>query len=169
MHIGRRNWNIPSKLAILLFPALFMLFPKIEQLANFSIRPGPNSSTIFTVSLPSAPDQPFFNAQVQPVSLLSSLSVPFSTSILGKYYAVMQPPLPENPSSEQPEEVGTNKWANLIPVLKGNIKVVKLVAGSEEGAIGDGVHFPKVKPWSVATEMNDLSLDFGVPTWFDEV
>jgi len=81
----------------------------------------------------------------------------------------MQPPLLENPSSEQPEEVGTNKWANLIPVLKGNIKVVKLVAGSEEGAIGDGVHFPKVKPWSVAAEMNDLNLDFGVPTWFDEV
>jgi len=80
----------------------------------------------------------------------------------------MQPPLLENPSSEQPEEVGTNKWANLIPVLKGSMKIVKLVAGSE-GAMGDGVHFPKVKPWSVVTEMNDLTLDFGISTWFDEV
>jgi len=41
--------------------------------------------------------------------------------------------------------------------------------GVRRGAMGDGVHFPKVKPWSVATEMNDLSLDFGVPTLFDEV
>jgi len=79
----------------------------------------------------------------------------------------MQPPLPKNPSSEYPEEVGTDKWASLIPVLKGNTTVVKLVVGS--GTVGDGVHFPKVKPWSVGIEMNDLDLDFGVPTWFDEV
>jgi len=81
----------------------------------------------------------------------------------------MQPPLPKNPSSEHPEEIGTDKWASLTPILKGNLKVVKWVAGSEEGIISDGVEFPKMKPWSVGIEMDDLDLDFGVPTWFDEV
>lgn len=78
----------------------------------------------------------------------------------------MQPPLPQG---EKPEEVGTDKWAALTPVLKGSVKVVTLVPGFEDKSVGDGVSFPKVKPWSIACVMEHADLDFGVPTCFDEV
>lgn len=81
----------------------------------------------------------------------------------------MQPPLPKNPSPEHPEEVGTSKWAATAPTLKGYVKAAKLVAGFDEGAVGDGIDFPKVKPQSIGVAMSDVDIDFGVPEWFDEV
>lgn len=145
---GRRNWNIP------------------KQVANFSYRSGPDGTTLFSVSLPSNPDKPFFSASIKPIPLLSSLSIPTSTTILGKYYSLMQPPLPRG---ENPEEVATDKWAGLTPVIKGWTKVVKVVPGFEDGSVGDGESFPKVKPWSVGSVMEGIDMDFGVSTWYEKV
>lgn len=78
----------------------------------------------------------------------------------------MQPPLPQG---ENPEEVSTTKWAALTPVLKGNTRVVKLVPGFDDGSVGDGVSFPKVKPWSVGSVMENLNLDFGVPKLTEKI
>ncbi|KAF9445545.1 hypothetical protein P691DRAFT_675398 [Macrolepiota fuliginosa MF-IS2] len=145
---GRRNWNIP------------------KQVANFDYRPGPDGTTTFSVTLPGPGSTPFFKASIRPIPLLSSLSIPFSTTILGSYFSLMQPPLPKG---ENPEEVSTDKWAALTPVMKGNTRVVKLIPGFEDGSVGDGVGFPKVKPWSIASVMEGLDLDFGVPKLFEEV
>lgn len=78
----------------------------------------------------------------------------------------MQPPLPQGVKSE---EVGTDKWAELVPIMGGKVKVVKMVPGFEDGSVGNGVDFPKVKPWATASMMQDVYLDFGIPTWFDTV
>ncbi|KXN92137.1 hypothetical protein AN958_09229 [Leucoagaricus sp. SymC.cos] len=144
---GRRNWNIP------------------KQVANFDYKPGPNGTTLFGVTLPGS-STPFFKASIKPIPLLSSVSVSFSTTMLGRWYSLMQPPLP---SGEKPEEVATDKWAAVTPVLKGKTKVMRFVPGFEDGSVGDGVAFPRVRPWKVASVIQDGELDFAVPTWYDKV
>lgn len=147
---GRRNWSLP------------------KQVANFSYRPGPYDTTLFSVSLPSSPDKPFFSASIKPIPLLSSVSILISTTILGKWFSFMQPPLPQG-SPENPEEVGTERWAAFTPTMRGKNRLVGVVPGFEDGTIGDGISFPKVKPRSVGAVAADLDIDVGVPVLFDNV
>lgn len=157
---GRRNWNIP------------------KQVANFSYTSGPDDTFRFTVSNPTTSNTtttptPFFSASAKPllgIPLLSSLPIPFSTSLLGNYFSLMQPPLPPNPNiSAHPEEIGTDKWAALTPVLKGGATAISVIPGFEDGSVGDGVGFPKVKPLGVGGMIEGLELDFGVSEFFDSV
>ncbi|KAF7360541.1 hypothetical protein MVEN_00785200 [Mycena venus] len=144
---GRKNWNIP------------------KRIANFSIKPGSSSgATDISVSLPGA-SAPFFKASIKPITILSSLSVRASTSLLGSYFGLMQPPLPAGP---EPEEIATTQWAALLPVLKGSASFRKLVP-ELDGKIGDGKGFPAVVPWSVGFTMENLDMDFGVSTTYDTV
>jgi len=143
---GRKNWNIP------------------KQVASFDIKTRSSGATDISVSLPGALS-PFFKASVHSIPVLSSLSIPTSTSLLGKYFGLMQPPLPAGPESE---EVATTQWASLTPVLKGSASLRKLVP-ELDGKVGDGAGFPAVVPWSIGFTMENLDMEFGVATMHDGV
>lgn len=100
---------------------------------------------------------------VKPISLVSSLSVPFSTKILGQYFTLNQPPFP---AGDEPEEVSTSQWAALTPVMRGSTHLARLVP-LMDGKVGDGVGFPAVVPYSVGVVMENLDLEFGVSTFRD--
>ncbi|CAK5274820.1 unnamed protein product [Mycena citricolor] len=133
---GRRNWNIP------------------KLTADFVIDTSADGSTDIAVSQPGC-TTPFFQATVRPIPVLSSLSIPSSTAILGQLLNLMQPPLP---AGKNPEDVGTEQWANLTPALRGSLSVRKLIPVK----IGDGASYPQVKPWSLALVTDNLELDFGL-------
>ncbi|KAJ6612707.1 hypothetical protein B0H10DRAFT_2051590 [Mycena sp. CBHHK59/15] len=142
---GRKNWNIP------------------KQVASFDIKTESDGRTDITVSHPGAP-APFFKVSIRSIPVLSALSVPTSTSIFGKFTLLVQPPLP---AGDEPEEVCTSaQWATLVPALKGSASLRKLTPGLD-GKIGDGVWFPAVVPWSVGLTMENLDMEFGIPTWYD--
>ncbi|KAJ7512838.1 hypothetical protein B0H11DRAFT_2213395 [Mycena galericulata] len=143
---GRKNWNIP------------------KQVANFEIHTTPRGITEISVSHPGA-STPFFKASVKAIPVISSLSIPSSTAILGNYFSLMQPPLP---AGEQSEELATSQWAHLIPVLKGSTSLRKMEPGLA-GKVGDGVGFPAVAPWSIAVSMENLDMEFGIPTLQDTI
>ncbi|KAJ7634945.1 hypothetical protein FB45DRAFT_478174 [Roridomyces roridus] len=144
---GRKNWNIP------------------KQVANFEINTSSDGTTNISVSHTGS-STPFFQASVQPITLLSSLAIRSSTSILGSYFSLMQPPLP---AGTEPEVVETTEWASLTPVLRGATSLRKATPGLSSGKVGDGLGFPAVAPWSVAFLMEDLDIEFGVPTMQKEI
>ncbi|KAJ7126190.1 hypothetical protein C8R44DRAFT_781303 [Mycena epipterygia] len=143
---GRKNWNIP------------------KQVANFDITTTSDGTTNISVSHPGS-STPFFKASVNSIPVLSSLSIPSNTSIVGKFFMLMQPPLP---AGETPEEISTGQWAALTPVIKGSTSIRKLTPGLA-GKIGDGAGFPAVAPWSIAFSVENLAMEFGVPTLQDAV
>ncbi|KAF5317699.1 hypothetical protein D9619_012643 [Psilocybe cf. subviscida] len=143
---GRRNWNIP------------------KQVANFQWSESSSGKTV-SVFHPGE-TTPFFKATIQSIPLVSAISCPTSTGILGKWCTVFQPPIP---ASSAPEEVGTDKWAALLPVLKGNARIVKVVGALEGGKFGDGKGFPDVMPWSTGMCLENATIDFGNPTIYDSV
>jgi hypothetical protein len=136
-----------------------------EHVAKFDYKSGSDGTTTFSVTLPDA-TEPFFKASIKPIPIVSRLSIPSTSKLLGQYFSLMQPPLPRG---EKSEEVGTDKWAGLIPVVSGKAKVVKMVPGFEDGSVGNGVDFPKVRPWGTASMMQQVDVDFGIPTWSDTV
>ncbi|KAJ7754591.1 hypothetical protein B0H16DRAFT_1722771 [Mycena metata] len=143
---GRKNWNIP------------------KQVANFDIKTGSDGTTEISVTQPNG-SSPFFKASIKSIPILSLLSVPSNTSIFGSYYTLIQPPLP---AGENPEDVATHQWASLIPTLSGSTAFRKLVPGLG-GKVGDGAGFPAIVPWSIGFVMDNLALDFGIPTTYDTV
>ncbi|KAF8882445.1 hypothetical protein BD779DRAFT_1543337 [Infundibulicybe gibba] len=144
---GRINWNIP------------------KQVADFDFKPGTDGvSMSFAVRHPGS-TTPFFQATLKPIALVSSLGIPFSTTILGKFFSLVQPPLP---AGDKPEEVATNKWAALTPIMKGNVYLGRVTPGID-GKVGDGAGFPAVTPWSICVCMDNVDLDFGIPDIFDSL
>ncbi|KAK7044534.1 hypothetical protein R3P38DRAFT_3176784 [Favolaschia claudopus] len=144
---GRRNWNTP------------------KHLAKFDIKTNPSDGSVdISVSHPNAAS-PFFQASVQRVLGLSALSIPTSTSFLGQYFSLMQPPLPVG---TDPEEVATEQWAYLTPILKGSASVRKLIP-KMNNRIGDGVGFPALIPWTWGFAMDRVEMDFGRATMYDAV
>ncbi|KAF7325784.1 hypothetical protein MKEN_00428900 [Mycena kentingensis (nom. inval.)] len=148
---GRRNWNIP------------------KHVANFSITTDASGTTSISVTQPGA-SEPFFRASTTRISILSALALPTSTTLLGSYYSLMQPPLPAGPN---PEDAGTDKWAYLIPVLRGKTSLVRAVPELEgpsgKKALGDGKGCPALVPWSTAVFMDEINMDFGESTFYDAV
>ncbi|KAJ6588678.1 hypothetical protein B0H19DRAFT_1205969 [Mycena capillaripes] len=143
---GRKNWNIP------------------KHIAGFDITTRSDGVTDISVGLPGA-SSPFFKASFKPITILSSLAIPTSTTLLKNFFALMQPPLP---AGEESEEVATDQWAALTPVLKGSTSLRTLVPGLN-GKVGDGIGFPAVVPWSIGFAMENLKMDFGVPTMHDAI
>ncbi|KAF8649151.1 hypothetical protein AX16_005949 [Volvariella volvacea WC 439] len=157
---GRRNWNIP------------------KQVADFNVQTGADGITHISVSQPTQlsplsssspppPSPPFFKAIVTPITLISKISIPMSTSPLGSYLALIQPPLP---SGSKPEEVGTQEqgqgqgqgWAEVTPVQKGKAHVVYVSGEMEDGKVGDGMSFPAVVPWSMGVCVENFEMLCGV-------
>ncbi|TFK38138.1 hypothetical protein BDQ12DRAFT_723499 [Crucibulum laeve] len=139
---GRRNWNIP------------------KQVANFDYTPAANGVMNFSVTLPGS-STPFFKASIKHIPLLSLLSLPSTNDGV-----LIQPPLP---AGDKPEEVSTKQWTMLHSIMKGSVRLVRVLPGFEDGKVGDGVSFPAVQPWGVGTSMQRLDLDFGVSTFFDSL
>lgn len=137
----------------------------VEHVAKFDYKPGPDGTTTFSVTQPDA-TEPFFKASIRPIPIISRLSIPSTSKLLGQYFSLMQPPLPPGETSE---EVATNKWAGLTPIMSGQTSIVKMVPGFEDGTVGNGVDFPKVRPWSTASMMQHVILDFGIPTLSDTI
>ncbi|KAJ7185428.1 hypothetical protein C8R46DRAFT_1207589 [Mycena filopes] len=143
---GRKNWNIP------------------KLRADFDIKTNPDGTTDISVTHPNT-SSPFFKASVKPIPVLSSISIPSSSWIMGKYYGLMQPPLP---AGENPEEVATHQWISLIPSLVGSTSFRKLLPGLD-GKVGDGVGFPAIVPWSLGFAVDNAVLEFGIPATHDTV
>ncbi|PBK59780.1 hypothetical protein ARMSODRAFT_966594 [Armillaria solidipes] len=149
MENGRRNWNIP------------------KQVASFSFTEDPATAVwSLAVSPLDAPSAPFFKVSVGRIPLLSSFRIPFSSKILGNLNTLVQPPLPQGSS---PEEMGTEKWAVLTPLMKQKLRFTKVKGEFEDGKVGDGIGFPAVVPWGLAYQMEDVVMDFVVPEWRDEL
>jgi len=68
-----------------------------------------------------------------------------------------------------PEEVGTEKWAAVLPVLNGSGRIVKAVGALEGGKFGDGKGFPDVVPWSTGMCLENAIIDFGNSVFYDSV
>jgi hypothetical protein len=123
-----------------------------EQVADFDIDTS-NGSTRINVTHPGA-SSPFFKAEIKPMFLLSSVSVPFSSRVLGKYCTLIQPPLP---AGERPEEVATNEWASVMMGLKGKAGLAVI-----RSVYGDGVGVPAITPWGVGFHVENFVSKFGV-------
>lgn len=68
-----------------------------------------------------------------------------------------------------PEEVATDKWATLLPILKGKARIVKAVGALEGGKLGDGKGFPDIVPWSTGMCLENAVIDFGNPTFYNSI
>lgn len=143
-----------------------------EELASFSILTD-SVTGVATISVApfSSPDKPFFHARVTPIPLLSSLRIPMNYAIAGSYMTLIHPPLPQGPISE---EVPTEKWAAILPGLKGSLSLAKVhgIFGLEEGKkgswkIADGVGFPDLQPYTVAMRLENFDFEFGEAHYFD--
>lgn len=95
--------------------------------------------------------QPFFAATLS--SCTWSPAFPFNAGALPMSIQLAQPPLPSSQHPEVDAEVQTNSWALLEPKFKGTVKFNR-VAGTlgEPGKMGDGLHFPDIRPYSWGIE-----------------
>lgn len=159
---GRKNWNIPSRQGSSVL--CLDINCSTEQVASFDIKTLVDGTTEISVSHPGA-STPFFKASVKSIPVISSLSIRSSTSILGKYFTLIQPPLP---AGDESEEVATSQWASLTPVLAGSTSLRTMTPGLA-GKVGDGAGFPAVAPWSIAFAMENLDMEFGTPTLHDAI
>ncbi|KAI9465173.1 hypothetical protein BJY52DRAFT_668266 [Lactarius psammicola] len=127
---GRKNWNLPKRLA------RFKFIPS-----------GPNTSD-FEVFLPDA-DKPFFTASLTDSRLPA---IPISPRIVTPFLGLVQPPL----LSGLPEDVQTatsDEWLSIDPVYDGRWKLA-YIRPSEGGhaSYGDGLQFPEIKSFWIGVK-----------------
>ncbi|KAG7095410.1 hypothetical protein E1B28_006159 [Marasmius oreades] len=165
---GRRNWNIP------------------KQVAKFEYTRDPSSPYSWSLSVfpvpedPSEDSTPFFSATVRPIPLVTNvLHVPCNTKIIpGNLFSLTQPPLPKGPLAEEiesgveitegPQLNKKAKYAKLSPEVKCKMFLVNMTPELGNGtAVGDGVMFPAVKPWSIAAGVEGFDLTFPVSEWVE--
>ena len=53
--------------------------------------------------------------------------------------------------------------------MRGTASLRKLVPGLEERKVGDGKGFPALTPWTMALFVDNLDMEFGLPTFYDTV
>ncbi|KAH8097115.1 hypothetical protein BXZ70DRAFT_944312 [Cristinia sonorae] len=146
---GRKNWNI------------------CKAQAHFEFTPRPNATATqlpyskISVAHPSDPSHPFFVVDLSS-SMLTSAGIPVNTAYSPISMQMVHPPVPQSPNWREDGRVGTDKWWELTPGMKGKAGVVWAKGGLEGGKFGDGIGFPDVKLWSMGVWMRDFELDFGV-------
>ncbi|KLO17694.1 hypothetical protein SCHPADRAFT_157044 [Schizopora paradoxa] len=140
---SRLNWNVPKH------PARF----EFEELSNsetkISVYP-PVTNDGATVG-ESTDVPPIFSAVVSKAANFLP-SIPFSTTFLPFDTTVVLPPLPTSPS--HPAIIGTDSWKSFSSVMRGKVRFIWVKPGEIKDAdgipqFGDGVEFPKIKPWSL--------------------
>ena len=83
----------------------------------------------------------------------------------------MHPPLPASRGHDGDDAssvVGTDQWLSVLPSMKGKAEIVWYTPGGEDtesggvqsGGYGDGVGFPKVKPWRMGIHVKNFVLEF---------
>jgi len=147
---GRKNWNIP------------------KQVASFDYHKEPSGIWSLSVSTPGS-ETPFFKVTVHPIPLVSAVSFPIGSGILGQFTNIVQPPLPKGESEEEAE---TSKWCSLVPGMKGSGRLLRVQTEMQSNGdptglktVGDGAGYPAVVPYRLAFALEDLTLEVGVPTW----
>ncbi|KAJ3788508.1 hypothetical protein GGU10DRAFT_384943 [Lentinula aff. detonsa] len=148
------------------------------------------SETLETPAEVRRPNIPFFHISIHPIPILGSLCIPINFNILGSYFRLLDPPIPNGPPGSSPALVKSNtnsdgsikepKWASLVPGIKGKMRLVtykpKVDVGSDlEGedrrkrkahlAIADGVNFPAVVPWKMGACLEGVDIHFDAPEW----
>ncbi|KAE9390905.1 hypothetical protein BT96DRAFT_1024344 [Gymnopus androsaceus JB14] len=151
---GRRNWNIP------------------KQVASFKYENLRDGSWALSVSQIGHESDPFFHVTVNPIPIISRISIPINSRWFGTMFSYAQPPLPRGPN---PEEIGTDKWAFFKPTMTGWINLMNIVPemnakdGKGRKVVGDGVSFPAVVPNGVGFYLEDMQTELGPSTWKDDV
>lgn len=134
---SRLNWNVPKH------PARF----EFEELSDLETRISVHPPTTGTGSTDSPP---FFSAVVSKAANFLP-SIPFSTNFAPFDTTIVSPPLPTSPSHSA--IIGTDSWKSFLSVMKGKVRFIRVKPGEIKDAdgkpqFGDGVGFPKIKPWS---------------------
>jgi hypothetical protein len=142
---GRRNWNIPKRLANFTFVSRtdgYQGYARVE------------------VRLPGE-QKPFFAVDLTP-SWLSSVKVPLSSAYLPVNTMIVQPPLPQG---DEPERIGTDKWQAITPYMRGKGSVVYASGGLGNGEWSDGIGMPPMNRfYSLGVQWHDFLLDFSEST-----
>ncbi|KAJ7579228.1 hypothetical protein C8J56DRAFT_339912 [Mycena floridula] len=150
MYNGRKNWNIP------------------KQFASFDYHETDAGVWSLSVTTPGS-ETPFFKVTVHPIPLLSAISFPFKSSILGSFIALVQPPVPKG---ELNEEAETSEWCSMIPVMTGGCRMLRIEPEIESAGgkktVGDGIGYPAVAPYRYGFALEGLGLDFGFPNWLND-
>lgn len=132
---GRTNWNIPKH------PARF----EFKELSKSEIR-----VSVYSPGSSEEAGAPFFSVVVSKAGRFLP-SIPLSSSAIFDATIVV-PPLPSSPSNSA--LAGTDSWRSFLSLLKGKTRFVWFRPGDIKDAegkaqYGDGVGFPKIKPWSL--------------------
>jgi hypothetical protein len=118
---------------------------------------------VFSPNVPDDDDdesnRPFFSAISKPSSWLPSF--PFSTSWSIQDLSLAQPPI-QPPTETQMKLIkdenpatltgGEQEWTTILPEMKGRMRVCYYEPGLEGKEFGDGIGFPKIKPWKLGLE-----------------
>jgi hypothetical protein len=139
---GRRNWNIPKRLARFAFDPV--------DPAKLS---GPTRVSVFAClsnaasGSPAFAPEPFFSVILTP-SILPSF--PLKSQYLPLDLRLVMPPLDDETAAGH-ELVGTERWASLTPSLVGPCRAVwgKGALTGPGNRWTDGVGFPDTKPYSL--------------------
>ncbi|CAE6527829.1 unnamed protein product [Rhizoctonia solani] len=150
---GRRNWNIPKRLARFEFtletpsdplsPTLASVYPSLSDSPNPGFSPDP----IFRARLVPSRRLPNF-----PLNLTS-----IPRAILDS--RVLQPPLTD--------PVGTEQWCIVEPGFAGQVRVMYPEPGLEGARYGDGIGFPDLQPMSVGLWWPKAEILFPPPEILD--
>lgn len=148
---GRRNWNIPKRLARFTF-----------EPADPSRPSGPTRVSVFaSISTadhcsPSFATEPFFSVILTP----SNLPVfPFRSSYIPLDLRLVMPPLVDG-TADGDELVGTERWASLTPAMTSDRCQAIWGKGAMVGPgdkWADGVGFPDIKPIALGFVWKDVS------------
>ncbi|KAF3903701.1 hypothetical protein AA313_de0208734 [Arthrobotrys entomopaga] len=120
---GRKNWNIPKRLAVF----------------NFSTSETTGHTTI-SVAHPETPTTPFFYAVLGNIPLVSSIPLPLNSKYFGLNLEAHQPPLLEG--KKESGEVATETWRSWTPWMSGTgrfVKCVELKNGNGDGTWPDQI------------------------------
>lgn len=154
MYNGRRNWNIPKRLANFKFSA-----PAVKKDES-----PPKELSVSVYPFESNEDgQPFFSATLTPSRWLPA--VPFSTNWLPLNTYLVQPPLP---AGSDKVTCGTDEWRGFeVTVHAKRARLAWAQMQQQETQDGQGNYWPTLKPWKLALWLEDATLEIPVPDGFE--
>jgi len=170
---GRRNWNIPKKLARFEFRQVEGSATKIE-LNVYGLRSYRFTPCVTPTGWYFEPDfyeTPFFNVTMD--RHLPRVNVPVNVGKLPLLdLSLLQPPLQAADSldPESPEVncamVGTSDWKRTNPRVKGSSGLCSFKGNfaGRKGHFSDGDLFPEVRPYRLGIHFPRIFLEFPPPT-----
>jgi hypothetical protein len=105
---------------------------------------------------------PFFAVQFTPWKIPLP-AIPYSTSLLPFNTTLVQPALEQSSNPEEDGLVGSDDWKKTILGFTGSVKPVSWKGLLEGGKLGDGIHFPDMRPWSTVIHWLECDVTFPAP------